>query len=279
MTPLPATPVVEALLESGELVLEGRGGVGLAGRPLRVRTAFDALFRGWALDLGAREWHFPPLISREVLERADFFAAFPHLATYVSGPPGDEPPREPPAHLLATAVCYHLYPHLTANVLPVASGPLVLTAAGECYRFEETDTLQPLTRQWAFQMREIVFVGAATRVRQAVEELTVRTQRLAREQLQLAAELVVASDPFFEPTARGKALLQRVKSLKHELRVPLEDGSGLAIASFNLHEDFFGRAFDIRLDDGQVAHSACVAFGLERWVHALFSRHGLDASL
>ncbi len=34
-------------------------------------------------------------------------------------------------------------------------------------------------------------------------------------------------------------------------------------------------AFDIRTADGNVAHSACVGFGLERVALALFRTHGL----
>ena len=35
-------------------------------------------------------------------------------------------------------------------------------------------------------------------------------------------------------------------------------------------------AFDIRTHDGEVAHSACVGFGLERVALALFKTHGFD---
>jgi len=86
----------------------------------------------------------------------------------------------------------------------------------------------------------------------------------------------VASDPFFAPTARGKAVLQRVKSLKHELLVDAGDGPSLAIASFNNHEQFFGEAFDITLATGAPASSACVAFGVERWVLAILMAHGTE---
>jgi hypothetical protein len=49
----------------------------------------------------------------------------------------------------------------------------------------------------------------------------------------------------------------------------------LAIASVNLHQDHFGRTYDIR-QSGDYAYTGCVAFGLERWVYAIVSRFGDD---
>ncbi|MNT96216.1 Amino acid--[acyl-carrier-protein] ligase [compost metagenome] len=36
--------------------------------------------------------------------------------------------------------------------------------------------------------------------------------------------------------------------------------------------------FDIKSADGEVAHSACMGFGLERIALALFKHHGLDVA-
>jgi len=100
--------------------------------------------------------------------------------------------------------------------------------------------------------------------------------RVLATTLAIDARLEEATDPFFRPTARGRELLQRLKGLKQELRLPVGDDS-VAAASFNLHERFFGEAFDIRLPDGTAAASACVAFGIERWTLAFLAAHGTDA--
>lgn len=47
-----------------------------------------------------------------------------------------------------------------------------------------------------------------------------------------------------------------------------------AIASCDPAEDHFGRIFGLALRDGSTAHTACVGFGLERIILALFSVHG-----
>jgi hypothetical protein len=92
-------------------------------------------------------------------------------------------------------------------------------------------------------------------------------------------EIIQASDPFFAPTARGKAALQRIKALKHELIVRFPDGRPLAIASFNNHEQFFGESFGISLENGEAVASGCVAFGIERWLLAVLAAQGVDRAM
>ena len=58
------------------------------------------------------------------------------------------------------------------------------------------------------------------------------------------------------------------------LLLPIGGHRTVAASSFNLHDTFFGEAFDIRLACGAPATTACVAFGLERWLLAFLVRHG-----
>jgi seryl-tRNA synthetase len=46
------------------------------------------------------------------------------------------------------------------------------------------------------------------------------------------------------------------------------------VCSFNFHQEHFGHTFDIRTQDGNIANTACLGFGLERIVMALFKTHG-----
>jgi seryl-tRNA synthetase len=125
-------------------------------------------------------------------------------------------------------------------------------------------------------MREIVCVGSPDEVETFRQRGLGRALTLAQK-LGIAARVATATDPFFAPTGRGRLVLQRIKGLKHELLLPLGDGRTVAAASFNNHERFFGDAFDITLHDGTRAASACVAFGVERWVLAYLVAHGVDA--
>jgi len=49
-----------------------------------------------------------------------------------------------------------------------------------------------------------------------------------------------------------------------------------ACMSFNYHRDHFGKTWDLRGEDGELAHTGCVAFGIDRLTLALFAAHGLD---
>jgi hypothetical protein len=112
-------------------------------------------------------------------------------------------------------------------------------------------------------MRELVFIGAATWIEEQLASMQAEVSALA-EDFQLKGEWQAASDPFFLPEsqARGKAMLQKLLGTKQEYCLP----DGLAISSINRHQTFFGERFQIRLaDSAEFAHSACVAFGLDRW--------------
>jgi seryl-tRNA synthetase len=232
------------------------------------------------------EWLVPAGIALETLARAGYFESFPQWLTLASHLRDDAGVLErvardmdpataageaaaPAEAALAPAVCYHAYAALAGTRL---HDTRLLTAQASCWR-HEGDRLEPLARGWAFTMRELVCVGRAEDV-EAVRRRGITNAECLARSLGLDPVVAPASDPFFVPTARGRALLQRVKALKHELLLPLGDRPPIAAASFNHHERFFGEAFDIRLADGIPAESGCVAFGLERWVLAILAEHG-----
>jgi seryl-tRNA synthetase len=179
----------------------------------------------------------------------------------------------PASAALPPAVCYHVYAALADAVV---RSPRIVTAQGCCWR-HEGDELAPLRRGWAFTMRELVCIGTEAECL-AFRDRGLSSARELASRLNLRSTVVAAEDPFFAPTARGRALLQRLKELKLVLRLDIGDGDTVAAASFNLHERFFGEAFDIRLRDGSPAFTACVAFGLERWLLASMTAASVDAS-
>lgn len=219
------------------------------------QTVFDAVDAeiDWiAHAVGARGMHYPALISRATLERAGYMESFPHLLL--------SPTRmdQRTSWCLSPAVCYHVYAQFTRTRL---TDPITLTARGLCFRGEEETAFG--IRQIEFEMREIVFLGAPEWVqaqsRIAVERITALAGRIG-----LQGGWYPAEDPFFLPTAEGKAVMQRILGVKEEYRSGGADG--LALASVNRHGTFFGERFDIRhATDNEWVHSACVAVGLDRW--------------
>lgn len=203
----------------------------------------------WGRELGAREVVPDPVLSLAALARAEYLTSFPGRAVAV----GLE-------FAIPPAACLQCYADLADRKLD--SSPIVFALRNRCARGDEAvDAEHGRLRE--FTMREIVIVGAADAVDRARRSLVRRTQTYLTR-LDLSATIEVAADPFHIPADRGKLAVQRLRALKYELRMPLAGGT-IAVASFNYHEDHFGRAFGISLPDGSPAHTGCVAFGLERW--------------
>jgi acyl carrier protein len=264
--PLGRTSYADAetlLAGRGEIEWNAEGGVELRGSALSLARHLDSAVAGWARELGAVEEVFSDAISLETLERAGFIEAFPQKLVAIDG---DDDFARPPA------LCYHHYPHLAGRVVDEPGS--IVTLAGRCYRNED-DRAHPLERLREFTMREIVAVGSESFVETTRRGLIDRVGRWIVE-LDIEGFIEVASDPFFTRATRGRQLMQQLQPLKYELRLASAEGRTVAAASFNHHQDHFGKAFSIRQPNADAAHSGCVAFGWERWVIAFVARHGLD---
>lgn len=272
--------LVASLKARGELWEPAPGLLGIRGDTLLRFRFLESRLASLCAGETSDEWRVPAALSLEALERAGYFASFPHWLTMASHLTDDEqaleriarsdaPARDaatsgvPAAAGLPPAVCYHVFAALAGTVV---GGTRLVSAQGCCWR-HEGERHAALERGWAFTMREVVCIGSEAACVRFRDRGLAAASALAAE-LGLEGDVVAAEDPFFAPTSRGRALLQRLKGLKEELRLSIGDGDTVAAASFNLHERFFGEAFDIRLADGSPAFSACIAFGLERWLLA-----------
>ncbi|MGH7505220.1 MAG: hypothetical protein ACRELX_06200 [Longimicrobiales bacterium] len=281
-----AERVVEALRARRELWEPAPGLVGLRGDAAALRNAIGREIAAVTARFADEEWNVPPGLTLATLARADYFLSFPkwltaacHLGAEAGGleqmARAAEPADDVRAVLAASdvamppAVCYHVYAELAGRRIGRA---VRVTAECSCWR-HEAPHFHTLVRDWAFTMREAVCVGSAQQTESFRRRGAAAASALA-ERLGLQTSVVQAEDPFFLPTSRGRALLQRIKALKHELVVEPPGTPAVAIASFNHHERFFGDAFGIMLADGTAASSACIAFGIERWLLAFLVTHG-----
>jgi seryl-tRNA synthetase len=226
----------------------------------------------------------PPVIARETVERAGYVRSFPQLLGTVHSFTGSRREWLRLSRLVGTgdwhqqqavtdlvllpAACYHAYPLLAGTIL---AGPQQLCLHGSCFRQEESAETGRLR---SFRMSELVRLGPAADCLGWRDDWVERLAGWLRR-LGLTVDVEIADDPFF---GTGDTLLrdtQRDQQLKYELRTPVGDGVVQAVASANCHLDHFGTAFDIGLGTGP-AHSACVAFGLDRLALALTAAHGPD---
>jgi seryl-tRNA synthetase len=229
---------------------------------------------------------FPPVQARSTLEVSGYISSFPNLVGLVSSFAGTEAEvsallaasddgvdwagRMTPTDVsLCSAACHGLYPMLAGSTLPTEGRRFEVHAW--CFRHEPSS--DP-ARMQSFRMHEFVYVGTP-RGAEAHREAWIPRATELLEELGLAIDVVPANDPFFGRAGRLLASNQRTKQLKFELVTPISSEAPGAISSGNVHEDHFGAAFDLRAD-GDAAHSACFAFGLDRIALALLYRHGLD---
>lgn len=240
-------------------------------------------------DMNAEVLRFPPVFNRAHYTRIDHIYNFPDLMGSVHSFMGREPEHaemlrkfeakedwtadlKPTEVMLAPAACYPLYPTATGT-LP--EGGRLIDLQSYVFRHEPSD--DP-ARMQTFRMREFVRLGTPDQALKHRNDWLERAQVVLKS-LGLNVEPVVANDPFFGRGGRVMKATQREQNLKYELVIPIvSEEKPTAITSCNYHLDHFGSVFDIKTADGEVAHSACMGFGLERIALALFKHHGLNPS-
>jgi seryl-tRNA synthetase len=225
-------------------------------------------------------------MPRSVLERTGYFRSFPDLVGSLNTFAGDD--REharllaladagtqwadeltPTETVMCPATCLALYPTMTGR-LP--AGGHTAECHGDVFRHEPS---QDPTRMLAFHQLEFVYFGDPEAALAQRDGWLRRAADVVRD-LGLDVEPMVANDPFFGRTGRFLASSQRETELKYELVTSVTAQRRTALGSANYHRDHFGSRFGIETAAGEVAHSTCIGFGLERVTLALMGRYGLD---
>ena len=242
-------------------------------------------------EAGTEVFRFPPVMSRRDLEKHGYLKSFPNLLGCVCTLHGTDAEimaaadrhekggdwtaaLSPDDLVLSPAACYPVYP-IVAKRGRLPRGGAIFDVASDCFRHEPSPHLDRLQ---SFRMREYVCIGSASEV-DAFRERWIGKARGMIETLCLPFDVDAASDPFFGRVGQVKAISQLQQALKFELLVPLHSvDRPTACMSFNCHREHFGTTWGISDADGEVAHTGCVAFGMDRLVVALFWTHGLDTA-
>jgi seryl-tRNA synthetase len=230
-------------------------------------------------------------MSRALLETSGYHKNFPHLLGCVCSMHGSEAEiralfanesadkrwldaLKPTELVLTPAACYPLYPFVASRGSVPPKG-LVFDVASYCFRREATH--EP-GRMQSFRMREYVYMGTPDDAQQFRQGWVARAEGLM-QRLGLPYQIDRASDPFFGRVGKIMAVSQVEQALKFELLIPVNsEAEPTACMSFNYHQDHFGTTWGLRQENGDLAHTSCVAFGLDRLGLALFATHGLDLS-
>ncbi len=279
----------DELIDAGLLLPTGVEG--LYGRAAVYQSVVDAFCR-LIPSVGGDAWfepvHFPPVLARSVFDRTDYLRSFPDLMGSVHVFHGDDRKHaallreveadgdwaallDPADVVLCSATCHPVYQLCSGTQLAPQGRRFEIH--GYCFRHEPSP--DP-ARMQAFHMHELVFVGTPDEALKHRDEGLARGLQLLSD-LGLDMEAVPANDPFFGRVGAMLAHNQLEDALKLEGVTPIcSTEKPTAIMSANYHQDHFGGPFAITTADGETAHSACVAFGVDRITLALLHKHGLD---
>jgi len=290
-------PVVDAwagLLERRWVTPVGQGHVILRGGAAQLASLVDSKIQNIFADhFHAEREFYPSTILCKTLDRIHHFTSFPEHIDFVSHIKSDvevlngfsndcrERGWSPGVHegrmaendfAICPSCCYHCYEGMEGWVL---DGPgRCATMSVNCHRYEGANH-KTMSRLRAFTQRDVVWVGQprfVTEGRAKAEELIVQWAK----DWEVVGTFEVANDMFFTQDYAVKASFQRQQQAKKELRlsIPAENIS-ISVFSSNFHATTFGKAFNITAA-GRLATSACVGWGIERWVYAIFSQFGFD---
>jgi len=239
---------------------------------------------------GAEVFRFPPVVSRALVEKSGYLKSFPHLlgcvcalgtdvkrvseavARYEAGGSWTDS-AEASELVLAPAACYPIYPIAAAR--GAINQSLLFDVACDCFRREPS---KDIDRLQSFRMREFVAIGAPQEISAFRDDWMARAPEIAGD-LGLAHAIDAASDPFFGREGQMVGRFQVANALKFEMLIPVRSTqTPTACMSFNCHRDHFGVTWNMKTADGEPAHTACVAFGIDRLAVALFAQHGLEVA-
>jgi seryl-tRNA synthetase len=236
---------------------------------------------------GAEVFRFPPVMARASIEKQGYLNSFPNLVGAVSTLVGSE--REimrsaskheaggdwtedlkPSDLVLAPAACYPIYP-IAAERGTVPDDGYIFDVAADCFRHEPS---RQVDRFQSFRMREYVRIGTPAQI-QAFRDPWVERAKGIADAIGLTYRVDVANDPFFGRVGALMASQQLQDALKFELLVPVRSAENpTACMSFNYHKEHFGEVWGLHNEAGELMHTGCVAFGMDRLAVALFVTHG-----
>ena len=280
----------DELLSAGLLIPMGVDGLyGRSGTFERIVEGINIAFSRVGDPDKPEVMRFPPGIGKWQLEQSGYLKSSPQLVGTIHSFTGNDSDHRAMLETLekggdwttgqkttqvalAPAACYGVYPAIAAHGPMPAKGALV-----DCYTycFRHEPSVDP-ARMQMFRQREHVRLGTEEQAL-SFRKLWMERGQAVIQSLELPFEVDVANDPFFGRTGRLLATSQREEALKFELLVPITSvDSPTACVSFNYHRDLFGRGWGIKTSTGDVAHTACVGFGVERITLALLKHHGLS---
>lgn len=269
-----------------EVINFGNGQIGFNEKGKFLLEYFDLLFSRIAFDMGAVEKHYPVLLPIREYALTGYIKKSPQYAIFCS-PVADSLDTmeqadkaieaskvgklmKEPTYALSPSACFHTYIEYRNKVLEKET---IVTFKQNVFRNEGRLNYDEIGRLMDYQVREIVMIGDdnyVVRIRDAIMEKSAELMKA----LGLKGDITLASDSFIMPKMQLYKKIQRIDKSKYEMHLYVSDKKVISTASFNLHGKAFTDPFNIGLRGCNDTVTACVGFGLQRWVIAFVTQHG-----
>lgn len=276
------------LEQSNQVFFFGMGQIGFGEKGKFLLEYFDAMFAKIAEQLGAIEKMYPALLPIRGYSKTGYLKKTPQYAMFCSGISDSMESLEQtasavndnnvkqiikePEYALSPSACFHTYIEYENKTL---KNNTIVTFRQNVFRNEGRLNYNEIGRLCDYHVREIVMIGSnefVVEIRDTIMEKSVEIMKM----LELKGDITLASDSFVVPKMQMYRKIQRIDKSKYEMHMNVNESKSISTASFNFHGKAFTDPFNIRVEGCEDTVTACVGFGLQRWVIAFLSQYSLD---
>lgn len=286
--------IFDELIDNKLILKMGDGQMAINKDLLLLMNYFDSKILEIAVTkFNAQEYLYPTLISKDTLEKCGSFETFPHFIMIVTRLHNEFQNYKNFKNqlkynyketlnnnlidycnntdfCLPPTMCYYTYQQYSNTKL---KDNITITSKGKAFRYENK-YCSKLERLWDFTIREIVFLGSTEYVLKCRKNFMTKSFEFMKN-IGLMCHCETANDPFFfDENANNKTFFQQHLQTKFELRGNIEKNRTISIASFNYHQTFFSRNFNIKFNNNKHIETGCVGFGLERLLYVFLCQFG-----
>ncbi len=255
----------DEILESGLLKIMPNGNIVLLGDLVELLSSIDNYILKFAKSNHATQFYSSPLWKENELNGFGYMKddLMLYKLNHINDSNND--------HYWQMAVCDNIWRYLKDSDIKDSQ---IFTSIGVCSRREGSQYFI-LERMKLFHMREVVFIGTSESVQNFRDKMMEFSIKMIND-FELDSYIEDANDPFFlnNEDLNCENEYHYPGDVKKELRANLYGKKSLAIASFNIHGDYFTQNLNINSEKHDSLWTTCAAYGIERWVWAVLSQHG-----
>lgn len=271
-----------------EVIFFNNGQIGFDEKGKFLFDLFDSMFRDIAYELGAIEKLYPVLLPLDEYSMTGFVRKTPQYAIFCStvnenlrdlertdAAMHDKKVKEiikEPRFALSPSACFHTYIEYKDKTL---KDNTIVTFRQNVFRNEGRLNYNEIGRLCDYHVREIVMIGSNEFILESRNKIMQKSKELMSK-LQLIGDISLASDSFVVPKMQMYRKIQHIDKSKYEMHLNISPDKSISTASYNLHGKAFTDPFNISVENCEDTVTACVGFGLQRWVLAFLLQYGLN---